>query len=148
MGSIPGVFVGGFSDFEKDAMKARAKELKAQERASKNKEELENALLATIAEMPEPDRSLSTRLHQIIKANAPTLYAKTWYGMPAYWNQEGKVVCFFQNAEKFKARYATIGFSDQARLDDGVMWPTSYALTELTADAESSIVALLKKALS
>ena len=137
----------GFTDAEKAAMKERAKELKAEARASKNKEEGENAALAAIAAMPEPDRSMAARLHEIIKANAPSLSPKTWYGMPAY-ATDGKVVCFFQAASKFNARYATLGFNDVANLDEGAMWPTAFALKELTAAEEAKIVALVKKAVS
>ena len=138
----------GFTDAKKAAMKERAKELKAEARASKNKEEGEKAALTAIAAMPEPDRSLATRLHEIIKANAPTLSAKTWYGMPAYADKDGNVICFFQNASKFNARYATLGFNDKANLDEGVMWPTSFALKELNAAEEARITALVKKAVS
>ena len=138
----------GFSDAEKAAMKERAKELKAEARASKNKEEGENAALAAIAGMPEPDRSLAARLHEIIKANAPTLSPKTWYGMPAYADKDGNVICFFQNASKFNARYATLGFNDRAKLDEGDLWPTSFALKKLNAAEEAKITALVKKAVS
>jgi uncharacterized protein YdhG (YjbR/CyaY superfamily) len=138
----------GFTADEKAAMKARAQELKAEARASKNKAEGENAVLTAIADMQEPDHSIAARLHQLIKANAPSLLPKTWYGMPAYANQDGKVVCFFQPAQKFKARYATFGFNDSANLDEGVMWPTSFALKELTAAEEARIVTLVKKAVS
>ena len=138
----------GFTDAEKAAMKERAKELKAEARASKNKEEGENAALAAIAAMPEPDRSMAARLHEIIKANAPPLMPKTWYGMPAYADKDGNVICFFQNASKFNARYATLGFNDKAKLDEGGMWPTAYALKELNAAEEVRIVALVKKAVS
>jgi uncharacterized protein YdhG (YjbR/CyaY superfamily) len=138
----------GFTDEEKAAMKERAKELKAEARANKDKAEGENAVLAKIAEMPEPDRSMATRLHAIIKASAPTLSPKTWYGMPAYANKGGKIVCFFQSAAKFNARYATLGFNDEAHLDEGAMWPTSFALKELTAADEKRIAALVKKAVS
>jgi uncharacterized protein YdhG (YjbR/CyaY superfamily) len=138
----------GFTADEKAAMKARARELKAEARMSKNREEGENAALAAIAAMPEPDRSLAARLHEIIKANAPALSPKTWYGMPAYADKDGNVICFFQNASKFNARYATLGFNDRAKLDEGVMWPTSFALKELTAAEESRIAALVKKAVS
>jgi uncharacterized protein YdhG (YjbR/CyaY superfamily) len=138
----------GFTDAEKAAMRERAKELKAEARASKNKEEGENAARAAIAAMPEPDRSLAARLHEIIKANAPTLAPKTWYGMPAYADRDGNVICFFQNASKFNARYATLGFNDRAKLDDGEMWPTSFALKELNAAGEARIIALVKKAVS
>lgn len=136
-----------FTKEEQAAMKERAKELKAEARANKNKEEGESDVLAKIAEMPEADRAIATRLHEIIKANAPTLTPKTWYGMPAY-AKDGKVVCFFQSAQKFNTRYGTLGFSDQANLDEGVMWPTTYALKELTADAEERIAALVKQAVS
>ena len=138
----------GFTDEEKAAMKERAKELKAEARASKNKAEGENAALAAIAAMPEPDRSLAARLHEIIKVNAPTLSPKTWYGMPAYSDKDGKLICFFQAASKFNVRYATFGFQPDANLDEGLMWPTSYALKELTAAEEAKIKALLKKAAS
>jgi uncharacterized protein YdhG (YjbR/CyaY superfamily) len=136
-----------FTDEEKAAMKERIKELKAEARASKNKEEAENAVLEKIAEMPEPDRSMAQRIHAIIKANAPDLTPKLWYGMPAY-ARNGKVVCFFQSAAKFNARYATLGFDDTANLDDGAMWPISFALKELTAVEEEKISALVKKAVS
>ena len=138
----------GFTDEERAAMKERAKELKAEARADKNKAEGESDLLAKIAEMTEPDRSMATRLHAIIKASAPSLLPKTWYGMPAYANKDGKVVCFFQSAQKFNARYATFGFNDTANLDEGTMWPTSFALKELTAAEEAHISALVKKAVS
>jgi uncharacterized protein YdhG (YjbR/CyaY superfamily) len=138
----------GFTDEEKAAMKERAKELKAEARASKNKEEGENAALAAIAAMPEPDRSMAARLHEIIKASAPALMPKTWYGMPAYVNKDGKVVCFFQAAQKFGSRYATLGFSDTANLDEGAMWPAAFALMKLTAAEEAKIKALVKKAVS
>jgi uncharacterized protein YdhG (YjbR/CyaY superfamily) len=138
----------GFTADEKAAMKARAQELKEEARASKNKEEGEKAALAAITDMLEPDRGMAARLHELIKASAPTLLPKTWYGMPAYTNQEGKVVCFFQPAQKFKARYSTLGFNDSANLDEGAMWPTSFALKELTATEEARIAALVKKAVS
>ena len=138
----------GFSDDEKAAMKERAKELKAEARADKNKAEGESAALAAIAAMPEPDRGMAKRLHAIVKASAPALSAKTWYGMPAYANQDGKVVCFFTPASKFSARYATFGFNDDANLDEGALWATSFALKELTAAAEAKIGALVKKAVS
>jgi len=136
-----------FTDEERAAMKERAKELKAEERANKDRAAGESDLLAKIAEMPEPERAMATRLHDIIKASAPALSPKTWYGMPAY-AKDGKVVCFFQSAEKFKSRYATFGFSDEANLDEGAMWPTSFALKELTAAEEARIAALVKKAVS
>ncbi|MDR3573281.1 MAG: hypothetical protein P4L50_05445 [Anaerolineaceae bacterium] len=138
----------GFTDEEKAAMKERAKELKAEAQASKNKADGENAALTAIAAMPELDRSKAARLHEIIKANAPTLLPKTWYGMPAYADKDGNVICFFQNASKFNARYATLGFNDKAHLDEGAMWPTSFALMELTSAEEARIVALVKKAVS
>jgi len=138
----------GFTEDEKAAMKERAKELKAEARAGKDKAEGESACLAKIAEMPEPDRGMAQRIHDIIKANVPSLMAKTWYGMPAYANKDGKIVCFFQSAAKFNARYATFGFNDTAALDDGPMWPTSFALKELTAADEARIAALVKKAAS
>jgi len=138
----------GFTDEERAAMKERARELKAEARVKKNKADGENALLEKIAEMPEPDRAMATQLHAIVKASAPALSPKTWYGMPAYANKDGKVVCFFQSAHKFNARYATFGFNDVANLDEGAMWPTSFALKELTAAEEARIVALVKKAVS
>jgi uncharacterized protein YdhG (YjbR/CyaY superfamily) len=137
----------GFSAEEKAAMKERAQELKAAARANKNKADGESDVLAKIAEMAEPDRSMATRLHAIIKANAPALSPKTWYGMPAY-ARDGNVVCFFQSGQKFKTRYATLGFSDKANLDEGQMWPTAFALKELTAAEEAKIGALVKKAVS
>jgi uncharacterized protein YdhG (YjbR/CyaY superfamily) len=133
----------GFTDEERAAMKERAQELKAEAR----KADGESALLAKIAEMPEPDRALGKRLHAIIKASAPALSPKTWYGMPAY-AKDGKVVCYFQSAHKFKSRYATFGFSGEANLDEGAMWPTSFALKHLTAAEEAKIGALVKKAVS
>jgi uncharacterized protein YdhG (YjbR/CyaY superfamily) len=135
----------GFTDEERAAMKERAKELKASRK--KGKADGESDVLAKIAEMPEPDRAMAERIHALIKANAPDLSPKTWYGMPAY-ARDGKVVCFFQSADKFKARYATFGFNDTANLDEGNMWPTSFALKELTATEEERIVALVKKAVS
>ncbi len=139
---------GGFTTEERAAMKERAKELKAEARADKDRAAGESALLGKIAEMPEPDRSMAQRLHEIITANAPALSPKTWYGMPAYANKDGKVVCFFQSAAKFDARYATLGFNDTANLDEGAMWPTTFALKELTAAEEARISALVKKAVS
>jgi uncharacterized protein YdhG (YjbR/CyaY superfamily) len=133
----------GFTVEERAAMKERAQELKAEAR----KADGESAVLAKIAEMPEPDRAMAERLHAIVKASAPVLSPKTWYGMPAY-AKDGKVVCFFQSADKFKSRYATFGFSDEANLDEGAMWPTSFALKELTAADEARIGALVKKAVS
>jgi uncharacterized protein YdhG (YjbR/CyaY superfamily) len=138
----------GFTDEERAAMKERAKELKAEARGKKARAEGEADLLAKIAEMPKSDRVMAKRLHEIVKATAPDLTPRTWYGMPAYANDDGKVVCFFQSAQKFKSRYATLGFSDKANLDNGAMWPTSFALTELTAAEEKKIGALVKKAVS
>ena len=138
----------GFTADERAAMQERARELKAEARASKNREAGEADLLAKIAEMPESDRVMAERIHAVIKASAPALLPKTWYGMPAYANDDGKVVCFFQAADKFKARYATFGFNDTANLDDGSMWPTAWALTKLTAADEKKIAELVKKAAS
>jgi len=140
--------VKGFTDEEKAAMKERAKELKAEARMNKDKAEGESALLTKIAEMREPDHSMAERIHAIIKANAPSLSPKTWYGMPAYANKDGKIVCYFQAAQKFESRYATFGFNDDANLDEGAMWPTSFALTGLTATEEAKITELVKKAVS
>lgn len=137
----------GFSEEEQAAMKERAKEMKAEARMNKDRAEGESALLAKIAEMPEPDRSMAERIHAIIKASAPVLWPKTWYGMPAY-ARDGKIVCFFQSAHKFNARYATFGFNDTANLDEGTMWPTSFALKELTTEDEARIAALVKQAVS
>jgi uncharacterized protein YdhG (YjbR/CyaY superfamily) len=137
----------GFTDEERLAMKERAQELKAEARRGADKADGEGALLAKIAEMQEPDRAMATRLHAIIQASAPGLSPKTWYGMPAY-AKDGKVVCFFQSGQKFKARYATFGFSDEAKLDDGAMWPTSFALKALTAAEEGRIIQLVKQAVS
>jgi uncharacterized protein YdhG (YjbR/CyaY superfamily) len=137
----------GFTKEEQAAMKERAKELKAEARAKKNRAEGERDLLEKVKEMDGMDRAMAERLHAIMKANAPSLMPKTWYGMPAY-AKDGKVVCFFQSASKFKARYATFGFQDTANLDDGPMWPTSYALTEMTDEVEEKIVALVKRAIS
>ena len=137
----------GFTAAERAAMKERARELKAEARASKDRADGERDLLAKVAEMPAPDRALAKRLHAIVKASAPDLWPRTWYGMPAY-ARDGKVVCFFQSADKFKSRYATLGFSDEANLDDGAMWPTSFALKKLTAAEEKKISALVKKAVS
>jgi uncharacterized protein YdhG (YjbR/CyaY superfamily) len=137
----------GFTEEERAAMKERARELKAEARRGKEKADGEADLLAKVAEMPEPDRALAERLHAIVKENAPGLSPKTWYGMPAY-AKDGKIVCFFQSAHKFKSRYATFGFNDAANLDDGAMWPTSFALKELTGAAEAKLAALVKKAVS
>jgi uncharacterized protein YdhG (YjbR/CyaY superfamily) len=131
----------GFTDEERAAMRERAKEQKAEAQ----KADGERAVLAKIAEMQGPDRAMAERLHEIVKASAPELSPKTWYGMPAY-AKDGKVVCFFQSAEKFNARYATLGFSDEANLDEGAMWPTSFALKELGAAEEAKIGALVKRA--
>ena len=136
----------GFTDEERAAMRERAKEQKAEARAEKNRAEGESAVLAKIAEMQGPDRAMAERLHAIVKASAPELSPKTWYGMPAYANKDGKVVCFLQSAQKFDARYATLGFSDQANLDEGAMWPTSFALKELGAAEEAKIGALVRRA--
>jgi len=140
---------GRFSDEERAAMKERAQELKAAPRRGPraDKADGESDVLTKIAEMPEPDRSMAERLHALIKASAPALSPRTWYGMPAY-AKDGKIVCFFQSAQKFKTRYATLGFSDAANLDDGAMWPTAFALRELTAADEARIGALVKKAVS
>ena len=135
----------GFTDEERAAMKARAKELKAEARANKDREAGESAVLEAIAAMKEADHATATRLHALIKASAPDLTPKTWYGMPAY-TKDGKVVCHFQSAQKFNTRYATLGFSDQANLDEGDVWPTAFALKELTAAVEEQIGALVKKA--
>jgi uncharacterized protein YdhG (YjbR/CyaY superfamily) len=136
----------GFTAEERAAMKERAKELKAEERANTNRAAGERAVLAKIAEMEGPDRAMAERLHEIVKASAPSLSPKTWYGMPAYANKDGKVVCFFQSAKKFDARYATLGFNDAANLDEGAMWATSFALKELTAAEEARIGALVERA--
>jgi hypothetical protein len=136
----------GFTAEERAAMKARARELKAERRGA-GKSDGESDVLATIAKMPEPDRTMGKRLHAVIKASAPDLAPKTWYGMPAY-AKEGKVVCFFRGAHKFKERYAMFGFNDPANLDEGSMWPVAFALTELTAADEARIGALVKKAVS
>jgi uncharacterized protein YdhG (YjbR/CyaY superfamily) len=139
----------GFTDEERVAMRERLQELKADTRRDRRADKVdgESAVLAKLAELPQPDRDMGERLHAIIKANAPALLPKTWYGMPAY-AKDGNVVCFFQSAQKFKTRYATLGFSDKASLDDGHMWPTAFALKELTAAEEAKIGALVKKAVS
>jgi uncharacterized protein YdhG (YjbR/CyaY superfamily) len=134
----------GFSAEERAAMRERARELKA----AANKEEAERDVLAKIAEMPEADRRIAERIHGIVKASAPALLPRTWYGMPAYADDNGKIVCFFKSADKFKSRYATLGFEEAASLDDGAMWPTSFALTKLTAADEKKIAALVRKAVS
>jgi uncharacterized protein YdhG (YjbR/CyaY superfamily) len=132
----------GFTAEERAAMRERARELKA----AKNKEEAERDVLAKIAEMPKADRIMAERIHAIVKASAPDLSPRTWYGMPAYANEDGKIVCFFQSAAKFKSRYATFGFNDSAKLDAGAMWPTGFALKDVTAAEEKKIAALVKKA--
>ena len=139
---------GGFTDEERLAMQERAQELKASSRRGKHPspEEVESEVLARIAEMAEPDRSMAARLHALIKASAPTLAPRLWYGMPAY-AKDGKVVCFFQGARKFKTRYSTLGFSDAAHLDEGDVWPVAFALKELTPAVEARIAALVKRAL-
>jgi uncharacterized protein YdhG (YjbR/CyaY superfamily) len=136
----------GFTEVERGAMKARARELKAERRGA-GQAEAEREVLEKIAEMAAPDRAMAERLHAIIKANAPALSPKLWYGMPAY-AKDGKVVCFFQPAAKFKTRYATFGFNQEANLDDGAMWPTAFALEELTAADEERVAALVKQAVS
>jgi uncharacterized protein YdhG (YjbR/CyaY superfamily) len=136
-----------FSDAERDAMKERAREQKAEARRGADKAAGEKDVLAKIAEMPEADRTMAERIHALVKANAPSLSPKTYYGMPAY-AKDGKVICFFQPADKFKARYATFGFNDDANLDDGTMWPTSWALKELTAEDEKRLGALVKQSVS
>jgi uncharacterized protein YdhG (YjbR/CyaY superfamily) len=138
----------GFTAEEKAAMKERARELKAAARSRAGKADGERDVLAAIAGMPEPDRGMAERLHAIVQASAPELAPRTWYGMPAYANGDGKVICFFQAASKFKVRYATFGFQPDANLDDGAMWPTAFALTELTAADEARIGELVKKAVS
>jgi uncharacterized protein YdhG (YjbR/CyaY superfamily) len=138
----------GFTDEEKAAMKERAAELKAEaRRGKKGKADGESDVLAKIAEMTEPDRTMARQIHELIKTNAPDLSPKTWYGMPAY-ARDGKVVCFFQSAQKFNARYATLGFNDAAHLDEGDMWPTAFALKALGAAEEKKIIALVRKAVS
>ena len=136
---------GTFTADERAAMKARAQEQKAEARANKNRADGERDLLAAIAAMTGPDRAMAKRVHAIVTAAAPDLWPKTWYGMPAY-AKDGKVLCFFQDAEKFKARYATFGFSDEANLDQGALWPTAFALKDLTAAEEKKIATLVKKA--
>jgi uncharacterized protein YdhG (YjbR/CyaY superfamily) len=138
---------GKFSAEERAAMKARARELKAEERAGKNRAEGERAVLAAIDAMSEPDRSTAKRIHALVTASAPDLWPKTWYGFPAY-ARDGKVVCFYKQAEKFDSRYATFGFEESANLDEGTMWVTSFALTKLTPADEKKLTALVKKAAS
>lgn len=137
----------GFTQEERAAMRERARELKAEARAAKDRAAGEKDVLAAIAKMPDPDRSMASKLHTLIKASAPELAPKTWYGMPAYANDD-KIICYFRLASKFKDRYATFGFNDKAKLDDGNMWPTSFALTKLAAAEEKRIAALLRKAVS
>jgi uncharacterized protein YdhG (YjbR/CyaY superfamily) len=137
----------GFTNEEKAAMKARAQELKAEARADKDRAVGESAVLEAIAALEEPDRTMAKRLHALIKANAPVLLPKTWYGMPAY-AKDGKVICFFQSAQKFNTRYATFGFQPDANLDEGAMWPVAFALKELTAAEEVRVITLVKKAVS
>jgi uncharacterized protein YdhG (YjbR/CyaY superfamily) len=138
----------GFSAEERAAMKERVRELKAEARADRDRAAGERDVLAKIAEMPQPDRAMAERLHAIITASAPDLSPKTWYGMPAYANKDGKVVCFFQSGQKYDSRYSTFGVQEAANLDEGAMWPTAWALTELTAADEKRIAALVKRAVS
>ena len=138
----------GFSAEEREAMRERARELKAEARASRSREEGERDVLAAIAKMPAPERALAKQLHEIVMTSAPQLIPKTWYGMPAYAGEDGKAVCFFQSSDKFKTRYATLGFSDKAMFDDGNMWPTAFALMKLTAAEQERIAALVKKAIA
>jgi uncharacterized protein YdhG (YjbR/CyaY superfamily) len=145
--TVSGKTAKGFTDEERAAMRERAQELKAEARANRDKAAGESDVLAKIAEMRGSDRAMATRLHAIIKASAPALSPRTWYGMPAY-AKDGKVLCFFQSAQKFKSRYATFGFSDVAKLDEGAMWSTSFAMKGLTASEEARIGALVKKAVS
>jgi uncharacterized protein YdhG (YjbR/CyaY superfamily) len=135
---------GGFTAEERAAMRERAKELKAE----KNKAEAEADVLAKIAEMPDSDRVMAERIHALVKKSAPSLAPRTWYGMPAYATEDGKIICFFQSADKFKARYATFGFNDGANLDDGSMWPTAFALKKLTRADEKRLAALVKQAVA
>lgn len=137
----------GFSDVEREAMKERARELKAEERRGKDAADGESEVLAKIGEMPEPDRAMAKRIHAVVKASAPALAPRLWYGMPA-WAQDGKVICFFQSGKKFKTRYSTFGFSDSAKLDEGRMWPAGFAILELTAAEEARIAALVKRAVA
>ena len=148
--SSPGTVSGILSNEERAALREYVQERKSSARrgGAVDKAEAEAAVLAKIAEMPQPDRALAERIHKLITASAPNLAPKLWYSMPAYANEDGQVICFFQNAQKFKTRYCTLGFSDKAHLDDGSMWPTSFALTELTAGDEARIVALVKQAAS
>ncbi len=143
--SAPDKSLEGFTDEERRAMQERARELKAEARANKSRADGERDVCAKIAEMPEPERTMAQRLHEIITTSVPDLVPKTWYGMPAY-ARNGKIICFFQSAQKFNTRYATLGFSDAAQLDEGAMWPTAFALKELTAAEEAQIIALVRKA--
>jgi uncharacterized protein YdhG (YjbR/CyaY superfamily) len=146
-GSSPVDSKQGFSDEEKEAMRERAREIKSEQKKGRRAKtgNGEEDVLLKISKMPEPDRSMAQRIHAIVKATAPELAPKTWYGMPAY-ARDGKVVCFFQNAQKFKTRYSTFGFNDNAQLDEGDMWPTAFALVKLTPDIESRIASLVRKA--
>jgi len=147
--STAGKAAGGFTDEERAAMREYAQERKAAARRGSrgpDKAQGESDVLAKIAQMPEPDRTIAQRLHALIKATAPDLVPRTWYGMPAYANDAGNVVCFFQGAQKFKTRYATLGFSDKAKLDDGNLWPTAFAIKKLTSDEEARVTELLKRA--
>ncbi len=137
-----------WSDEEKAAMRERAKEMKAEARANKNRDEGEKMIFAAIAKMPEPDRSMAKRIHEIVTKNAPELMPKTWYGMPAYADKDGKVICFFQAASKFSVRYSTFGFQPDAKIDEGNMWAASWAIIKLTSAEESKIAVLVKKAVS
>lgn len=143
--SAPDKSLEGFTDEERSAMKERARELKAEARANKSRADGERDVCAKIAAMTEPERTMAQRLHEIITTSVPDLVPKTWYGMPAY-ARNGKIICFFQSAQKFNTRYATLGFSDAAHLDEGAMWPTAFALKELTAVEEATIIALVRKA--
>jgi len=138
----------GFSEEEKAAMKARVKELKAEAKATATRAEGERDLLSAVAAMADADRAMGERLHAIISETAPALFPKTWYGMPAYANKDGKVVCFFRDSGKFKERYLTFGFNQEAKLDEGSMWPIAFALTELTAADEKRVAELVRKAVS
>lgn len=145
-GRAPARSATGFTVEEQAAMRERAREVRAASRRGKQAQDGEADVLASIAAMPEPDRAMATRIHAIVRANAPALVPKTWYGMPAYANADGQVVCFFQATAKFKTRYATLGFSDKARLDEGHLWPSAFALKALDAATEARIAALVAKA--
>lgn len=138
----------GFTDVEKSAMRARAQELVKESKANKKKAEGENDVLAAINALKDPDKSMAMRIHELVKSTAPDLWPKTWYGMPAYGTPEGKVILFFKSSQKFNTRYATLGFSDMAKLDDGSMWPTEFAVMKLGSAEEARIVELVKKAIS